>query len=117
MVVIFIRLVYHDAPLVRLELEVTDAILLDVLHHIRKHRLDEVCTYIAIVTILGTQTFTDIPNKVAEIEGGKSLFQPDRDWRIGIFFRPMPYFLAKVLQLFAVIDIGRHGISGIIAVR
>ena len=26
----------------------------------------------------------------------------------------MPYFLTKVLQLFVVIDIGRHGISGII---
>ena len=60
MVVIFIRLVYHDAPLVRLELEVTDAILLDVLHHIRKHRLDEVCTCIAVVAILGTQAFTEI---------------------------------------------------------
>ena len=42
MVVIFIRLVYHDATLVRLELEVTDAILLDVLHHIGEHRFDEV---------------------------------------------------------------------------
>ena len=86
MVVIFIRLVYHDAPLVRLELEITDAILLDVLHHIGEHRLDEVCPCITIVAVLGTQTFTDIPNKVAEIEGGKSLFQPDGDWRIGIFF-------------------------------
>ena len=38
MVVIFIRLVYHDATLVRLELEVTDAVLLNVLHHIGKHR-------------------------------------------------------------------------------
>ena len=34
MVVIFIRLVYHDATLVWLELEVADAVLLDVLHHI-----------------------------------------------------------------------------------
>jgi len=34
MVVIFIRLVYHDATLVRLELEITDAVLLNVLHHI-----------------------------------------------------------------------------------
>ena len=37
MVVIFIRLVYHDATLVRLELEVTDTILLDVLHHSEGH--------------------------------------------------------------------------------
>ena len=37
MVVIFIRLVYHDATLVRLELEVTDTILLDVLHHTEGH--------------------------------------------------------------------------------
>ena len=34
MVVIFIWLVYHDATLVRLKLEVADAVLLDVLHHI-----------------------------------------------------------------------------------
>ena len=86
MVVIFIRLVYHDATLVRLELEVADAVLLDVLHHIGKHRLDEVCTCITVIAVLGTQAFTDIPNKVAEIEGGKSLFQPDGNWRIGIFF-------------------------------
>ena len=33
MIVTLIRLVYHDATLVRLELENTDAILLDVLHH------------------------------------------------------------------------------------
>lgn len=37
MVVIFIRLAYHDATLVRLELEVTDTILLDVLHHTEGH--------------------------------------------------------------------------------
>jgi hypothetical protein len=55
MVVIFIRLVYHDASLVGLELEVADAVLLDALHHIGKHRLDEVCPSIAIVAILGTQ--------------------------------------------------------------
>ena len=33
MIVTLIRLVYHDATLVRLELEITDAILLNVLHH------------------------------------------------------------------------------------
>ena len=33
MIVTLIRLVYHDATLVRLELKNTDAILLDVLHH------------------------------------------------------------------------------------
>ena len=65
MVVIFIRFVYHDATLVRLELEVADAVLLDVLHHIGKHRLDEVCPCITIVAVPGTQSFTDIPNKVS----------------------------------------------------
>ena len=60
MVVIFIRLVYHDATLVRLELEVTDAVLLDVLHHIGKHRFDEVCPCIAIIAVLGAQTSTYI---------------------------------------------------------
>ena len=39
--VIFVKFVYHDATLIGLELEVTDAVLLNVLHHIRKHRLDE----------------------------------------------------------------------------
>ena len=42
MIVTLIRFVYHDATLVRLELEITDAILLDVLHHIGEHRLYEV---------------------------------------------------------------------------
>ena len=84
--VIFIWLVYHDTTFAGLELEVADAVLLDVLHHIGKHRFDEVCPCITILAVLGTQTFTDIPNKVAEIEGGKSLFQSDGDWRIGVFF-------------------------------
>lgn len=70
MIVTLIRLVYHDATLVRLELEITDAILLDILHHIGKHRLDEVSPCITVVAILGTQAFTDIPNKVPEVEGG-----------------------------------------------
>ena len=65
MIVTLIRLVYHDATLVRLELEITDTVLLDVLHHIGKHRLDEVCTCITVIAGLGTQTFTYIPNKVS----------------------------------------------------
>ena len=53
MIVAFVRLVYHDVPSIRLELEVADAILLDVLHHIGKHCLDEVCACITVVAILG----------------------------------------------------------------
>ena len=62
MVVIFIRFVYHDATLVRLELEVADTVLLDVLHHIGEHRFDEVCPCITVIAVLGTQAFTYICN-------------------------------------------------------
>ncbi len=89
MIVTLIRLVYHDATLVRLELEVADAVLLDVLHHIGKHRFDEVCTCITVIAVLGSQAFTDIPNKVSEVEGGKSLLQSDE----GRLFALKPYIL------------------------
>ena len=42
-IVTLVRLVYHDVPHIRLKLEVADAALLDVSHHIWEHALDEVC--------------------------------------------------------------------------
>ena len=42
-IVTLVRLVYHDAASIGLELEISDAVLLDVSHHIWEHALDEVC--------------------------------------------------------------------------
>lgn len=40
MIVTLVRLVYHDVPCIGLELEVADAILLNVSHHIGEHALN-----------------------------------------------------------------------------
>ena len=41
LIVTLVRLVYHDIPYIWLKLEITDAVLLDVSHHIGEHALDE----------------------------------------------------------------------------
>ena len=64
MTVAFVRLVYHDVPSIRLELEVADAILLDVSHYIREHTLDEVGTDTSRIVFLAAQSLGDIPDKV-----------------------------------------------------
>ena len=51
-IVPLVWLVYHDVPHIGLELEVADAVLLDVSHHIGEHTLDEVCTDTSCVVFL-----------------------------------------------------------------
>ena len=63
-IVTLVRLIYHDASCIRLELEVADAILLDVSHHVWKHPLDEDGAYFARVVFLAAQSFGYIPNKM-----------------------------------------------------
>ena len=64
MIVTLVWLVYHDVPSIRLELEVADAILLDLSHYIREHTLDEVGTDTARIGFLAAQSLGYIPNKV-----------------------------------------------------
>ena len=64
MIVAFVRLVYHDVPSIRLELEVADAILLDVSHYIREHTLDKVGTDTSRIVFLAAQSLGYIPDKV-----------------------------------------------------
>ena len=64
MIVAFVRLVYHDVPSIRLELEVADAILLDVSHYIWEHTLDEVGTDTSRIVFLASQSLGYIPYKV-----------------------------------------------------
>ena len=63
-IVTLVWLVYHDAASIRLELEVADAVLLDVSHHIGEHTLDEVCTDTSCIVFLAAQSLGYIPNKV-----------------------------------------------------
>ena len=51
-IVTLVRLVYHDATSIGLELEISDAVLLDVSHHIWEHALDEVCTNTSRIVFL-----------------------------------------------------------------
>ena len=52
-IVTLVRLVYHDAASIGLELEIADAVLLDVSHHIWEHALDEVCTGLQDFVLVG----------------------------------------------------------------
>ena len=63
-IVTLVRLVYHDVPHIRLKLEVADAALLDVSHHIWEHTLDEVSTDTSRIVFLAAQSLGYIPNKV-----------------------------------------------------
>ncbi len=63
-IVTIVRLIYHDVSCIRLELEVADAILLDVSHHIREHTLDEVSTDTSRIIFLAAQSLGYIPDKV-----------------------------------------------------
>ena len=64
MIVTLVRLVYHDVPCIGLELEVADAVLLDVSHHIWEHTLDEICTDTSRIVFLAAQPLGYIPDKV-----------------------------------------------------
>ena len=64
MIVTLIRLVYHDAASIRLKLEIADAVLLDVSHHVREHTLDEVCTDTSRIVFLAAQSLGYIPDEV-----------------------------------------------------
>ena len=63
-IVTIVRLIYHDVSCIRLELEVADAVLLDVSHHIREHTLDKVCTDKSGIVFLAAQSLGYIPDKV-----------------------------------------------------
>ena len=52
-IVTLVRLVYHDAASIRLELEVADAVKFYVLHHIWKHTLDKVGTDTSRIVFVG----------------------------------------------------------------
>ena len=49
MIVPLVWLVYHNDPPVRMELEIADAVLLDVFHHIGEHALEIVGTLVDII--------------------------------------------------------------------
>ena len=64
MIVTLIRLVYHDAASIGLELEVADAVKFYVFHYVWKHPLDEDGAYFARIVFLAAQSLGYIPDKV-----------------------------------------------------
>ena len=63
-IVAFIRLVYHDAASIGLELEVADAVKFYILHHVGKHLLDKDGAYFARIVFLAAQPLSYVPDKV-----------------------------------------------------
>lgn len=102
--VIIIWLVNHDATLVRLELEVADTVKVHVHEDVREHALNEIGPNITAVVILTAQSFTDVPNEVAEINGSQFLFQTDWRWCVCIIICPRLNLIAEFLQFPVIID-------------
>ena len=71
-IVTLIRLVYHDASSIGLELEVADAVKFYVLHHVGKHPFDKHGAYFARVVFLAAQPLSNVPDKVPQVKGGES---------------------------------------------
>ena len=63
-IVTSVRLVYHDAASIGLELEVADAVKFYVLHHIGKHPFDKDGAYFARIVFLAAQPLGYVPDKV-----------------------------------------------------
>ena len=76
-IVALVRLVYHDASSIGLELEIADAVKFYVLHHVGKHPFDKHGAYFARVVFLAAQPLGYVPDKVPQVKGGKSGLQPD----------------------------------------
>ncbi len=90
-IVAFVRLVYHDAACIGLELEVADAIKFYVLHHIGKHPFDEDGAYFARVVFLAAQPLGYVPDKMPQVKGGKGGLQPDGYRYMSPVLGPHPY--------------------------
>ena len=63
-IVILVRLVYHDISCIWLKLEIADAVKFYVFHYVREHTLDEVCTNTSRIVFLAAQSLGYIPDKV-----------------------------------------------------
>ena len=63
-IVILVRLVYHDISCIWLKLEIADAVKFYVSHHVWKHPLDEDGAYFARVVFLAAQSLGYVPDKV-----------------------------------------------------
>ena len=64
-IVTLVRLVYHDASSIGLELEVADAVKFYVLHHTGKHPFDKDGAYFARIVFLAAQPLGDVPDEVS----------------------------------------------------
>ena len=114
MKVIIIWFVNHNVTLVRLELEVADAVKVHVHEDVGEHALNEIGPDIAAVVILAAQSFSDVPNEVPQINGGQFLLQTDRCWCVSIITSPFLNLIAEFLQFTIIINKGGHGVSCIV---
>ena len=98
-IVTSVRLVYHDAASVGLELEVADAIKFYVLHHVGEHPFDKHGAYFARVVFLAAQPLGYVPDKVPQVECGESGLQSDGYWMMPPVICPHPDCITEFFQL------------------
>ena len=104
-IVALVRLVYHDVPCIRLELEVADAVLLYVSQHIGEHTFDEVGTDTSRVVFLAAQPLGYIPNKVPQVKGSQGGLQPDGQRYMLPVISPASDCITEFFQFLIIIDI------------
>ena len=104
-IVTIVRLIYHDVSCIRLELEVADAVLLYVSHHIGEHTLDEVGTDTSRIVFLATQPLGYVPDKVPQVKGGKGGLQSDGYGYMLPVISPLSDCITDFFQFLIIIDI------------
>ena len=80
MIVTLVRLVYHDAASIRLELEIAYAVKFYVLHYVGKHPFYKDGAYFARIVFLAAQPLGYVPDKMPQVKGGQG---GHRDLRAG----------------------------------
>ena len=106
MIVTLVRLVYHDAASIGLELEVADAVKFYVLHHIGKHPFDKDGTYFTRIVFLAAQPLGYVPDKVPQVKGGQSGLQLDGYRNMLPVICPLRDVFTELFQFPIVIDKG-----------
>ena len=104
-IVTLIRLVYHDASSIGLELEVADAVKFYVLHHVGKHPFDKHGAYFARVVFLAAQPLGYVPDKVPQVKGCQGGLQPDGYRYMPPVIGPLSDCITEFFQFPIVIDV------------
>ena len=105
MIVTLVRLVYHDAASIRLELEIAYAVKFYVLHYVGKHPFYKDGAYFARIVFLAAQPLGYVPDKMPQVKGGQGGLQPNGHRYMLPVIGPLSDSITEFFQFLIVIDI------------